>query len=123
MRVAFVTNRPAYYRVLVFERLARRWDIDFFFTANDLGRYWTNAHPSGVGSLTNATTGISALGLRRELRRGRYDCIISSLGGRSHLAATAAVVRDRTVASSSGSGCGTTRRRARTGLRAHSFAG
>lgn len=94
MRVAFITNRPAYYRIPVFELLARRWEIDFFFTATDAGRYWTNDHPFSIDSLNHTRLGISARQLYREIRRGRYDCVITSLGGRAHLVATAAALRD-----------------------------
>lgn len=89
MRVAFVTNRPAYYRVPVFENLARRWETDYFFTATAPGRWWTTEHEDVSGGL-NARVGLSARALYRALRNGSYDCIVSSLAGRTHLAATAA---------------------------------
>lgn len=91
MRIAFVTNRPAHYRLPIFQMLSRQWDVDFFFTAQSPGRWWTPEHEEHTVGLT-AKTGLSAPGLYRTLRKGGYDCIATSLTGRTHLAATAAAV-------------------------------
>jgi glycosyltransferase involved in cell wall biosynthesis len=91
MRIAFVTNRPAHYRLPIFRLLAERWDVDFFFTATSVGRWWTPEHEECTTGLAS-TTGMSAATLYRALRKGKYDCIVASLTGRTHLAATAAAV-------------------------------
>jgi glycosyltransferase involved in cell wall biosynthesis len=90
MRIAFVTNRPAHYRVPTFEQLANYHDVDFLFTAAKPGRWWSARHktdPKALGG-TYATAG----GLYRLLTGSGYDAVVGCLGGRTHLAAMAAAV-------------------------------
>lgn len=92
MKVAFVTNRPAHYRVPIFQLLSRSIDVDFYFTATKSGRWWTPEHDDRTEDL-HAAVGTTPIGLLRAIgRRGSYDCVVASLSGRSHLAATAAAV-------------------------------
>lgn len=90
MRVAFVTNRPAHYRVPTFEQLARRHDVEFFFTATKPGRWWAPQQPTSSSALRASYT--SSAALYRRLTHRRYGAVICGLGGRPHLAAVAAAV-------------------------------
>lgn len=90
MRVAFITNRPAHYRLPTFEQLAGRYDVDFFFTATKPGRWWSAQQPSDFGDLRASY--VSSRTLYQILRRREHEVVISCLGGRTHLAATAAAV-------------------------------
>lgn len=89
MRVAFVINRPAYYRLPIYRILASEFDMRFYFTDPDVGRWWTQDHgEADIGGL-DAILAPSPRTLFRELRNGGWDCVVAALGGRTHLLATA----------------------------------
>lgn len=91
MRVGFVTNRPAHYRVPFLRMFADHLETDFYFTANSTSRWWTSEHEESVEGL-RAVNALSAFDLYRSIRRGQYDCVIGTLAGRTHLAALSAAV-------------------------------
>ena len=50
MRVAFVTNMCPHYRVPLFENLARRFDVDYFFFSDGSERYWNQRNGTFTGA-------------------------------------------------------------------------
>jgi len=88
MRIAFITNRPAHYRVPTFEQLGARHEVDFYFTAAKPGRWWSTHQPADTGALSAAY--VRSTTLYRRLTGQEYDAVVCSLGGRAHFAATAA---------------------------------
>src|SRR4051812_38934549 len=84
MKIAFVTNICAHYRLPLFEEIARRHDADFFFTSRGREWYWSNDHRVDTGRL-RAHDGSSPRRLARALARGRYDCIVLSLSDKRAL--------------------------------------
>ena len=84
-RLAVVTNLPAYYRRPLFERLAERFETEFFFTGAGEDA-WLPQH-----GRTPATHGARALGAA--IRAGGYDCVVCGLTGRFSLLATVRAAR------------------------------
>lgn len=80
MRVALVTNLCTHYRRPLFEELARRLDISFFFTSDGSEWYWPGGNetaPDGVVVVDGGTHRLVS-----SLFSGRYDCVVASLAGR-----------------------------------------
>jgi glycosyltransferase involved in cell wall biosynthesis len=92
--VAFITNRAPHYRLPIFIRLGARWNVDFLFTGTKPGRWWTEQHRENRERLS-CQTGVTPRQTFGAIRRGRYDCVILSLGGRAHLLAAAVALAFR----------------------------
>ena len=90
MHVAFVTNRPAHYRVPTFEQLAQRHEVDYYFTAAKPGRWWAPQQSTDHSELRGGYVG--ATRLYRLLTTRQYSAVVCCLSGRSHFAATAVAV-------------------------------
>jgi glycosyltransferase involved in cell wall biosynthesis len=88
VRVAFITNRAPHYRLPIFLRLSERWKVDFLFTAVKPGRWWTEHQRENREQLI-CQTGVTPRQTFHAIRKGHYDCVILSLGGRAHLLAAA----------------------------------
>jgi glycosyltransferase involved in cell wall biosynthesis len=89
MRVAFVTTFCSHYRRPLFELLARRFEVDFYFQSTGAERYWNPelAAVSGefrvVPSRRLSPGGQPFLpGIARALTPRRYDAVLKSLDGR-----------------------------------------
>jgi glycosyltransferase involved in cell wall biosynthesis len=103
VRVTFVTNFCAHYRVKTFEALARRQDIDFFFSSGGEEWYWQQQHGVRVGNFCYEY--LPAIRLTRRLRlvpslmtrlwRKNYDVYIKCINGRFALPVTYAIAKLR----------------------------
>jgi glycosyltransferase involved in cell wall biosynthesis len=92
MKLALVTNVCTHYRRPLFESVAERFEVDFYFTS--LGREWYQPSYSSVdvGTL-RAVSEARPVPLARALMRGAYDCVVVSLVGRATLLAAVAAAR------------------------------
>jgi glycosyltransferase involved in cell wall biosynthesis len=102
LRVALVTNFVQYYRVPVYEELARRFDFEFFFFSQGDESYWLPQHGVAQGDFraTNLPS-VRILGtavapaLPARLWRGDFDVYLSGIVGRFALPVTYLVARLR----------------------------
>jgi glycosyltransferase involved in cell wall biosynthesis len=101
-RVAFVSNFAQYYRVPLFEALAREFNIDFLFFSRGKEGYWLSQQGVSYGNFKSIELpGVRVWGtsiaptLATRLWRGDYDVYISGIVGRFALPATFAVARMR----------------------------
>ena len=88
-RVAFITNLCPHYRRPLFELLAQRFDIDFYFHSVGDERYWSRQLQATSGSFTQVELRRIRLlgqpllpGLATRLTRDRYDVVVKCLNGR-----------------------------------------
>jgi glycosyltransferase involved in cell wall biosynthesis len=102
LRVAFVTNICAHYRVKTFEALARYHDVDYYFFSAGEEWYWQREHGVQVGEFEcQYLPGVRLGGTRfvptlaYELWRGGYDAYIKCINGRFALPITFLVARLR----------------------------
>ena len=100
MKVAFVTNICAHYRVKTFETLARYHDVDYYFFSAGDEWYWQQQHGVQRGSFHHEYLPGFRLGgtrlvptLPRRLWRGRYDVYVKCINGRFALPVTYAIAR------------------------------
>lgn len=94
-RIAFVTNLPTHYRRPLFEELARRFDIDFYFTSRGRERYWPKEH-----TISHSNLHVRGSGSRASLWRlahEPYACVVASLTGRLSLLIVLGAARVRRV--------------------------
>ena len=102
-RVAFIDYFPTHYRRRLYERLAVRMDVDFYFYADERERYWNRKIPlvrdgdfRRIDLRRYRVAGQAVMpGLLPRLHRGRYDAVIKSLNGRVMLPLTCGVSRIR----------------------------
>ncbi len=102
MKVAFVTNFCAHYRIRTFEELARRYDTDFlFFSAGD-DWHWEQRNGIWQGEFRSLYLPGVRLGrtrvtptLVRELLRGDYDVYVKCINGRFALPVVYLIARLR----------------------------
>jgi glycosyltransferase involved in cell wall biosynthesis len=102
-RVAFIDYFPTHYRRRLYERLAVRMDVDFYFYADERERYWNRKIPlvrdgdfRRIDLRRYRVAGQAVMpGLLPRLHRGRYDAVIKSLNGRVMLPLTYGVSRIR----------------------------
>jgi glycosyltransferase involved in cell wall biosynthesis len=102
-RVAFIDYFPTHYRRRLYERLAVRMDVDFYFYADERERYWNRKIPlvrdgdfRRIDLRRYRVAGQAVMpGLLPRLHRGRYDAVIKSLNGRVMLPLTYGVSRVR----------------------------
>lgn len=102
MRVAFVTNICAHYRVRTFETLARFHDVDYFFFSAGDEWYWQAAHGVRAGAFRyEYLPGVSLRGTRItptlpfKLLAGGYDAYVKGINGRLALPLTYLIARLR----------------------------
>jgi len=89
-RVAFIDYFATHYRRRLYEELARRMEVDFYFYADERERYWNRRIPlveSGefrrVSLRRFRIAGQAVMpGVALELSRHRYDAVVKSLNGR-----------------------------------------
>jgi glycosyltransferase involved in cell wall biosynthesis len=89
-RIAFIDYFATHYRRRLYEELARRMEVDFYFFADERERYWNRKIPlvsSGdfrrVELRRYRVAGQAVMpGLALRLQRGRYDAVVKSLNGK-----------------------------------------
>jgi glycosyltransferase involved in cell wall biosynthesis len=89
-RIAFIDYFATHYRQRLYEELARRMDVDFYFFADERERYWNRKIPlvtSGdfrrVELRRYRVAGQAVMpGLALKLRPDRYDAVVKSLNGK-----------------------------------------
>ena len=95
-RVAFVDYFATHYRRRLYEELAQRMDVDFYFFADERERYWNRKIPlvrdgafRRVELRRVRVLGQSFMpGIVRALSRRRYDAVVKCLNGRLMLPLT-----------------------------------
>lgn len=102
MRIAFVTNLCTHYNVGTFERLAKRYDVEFLFFSAGNEWYWPREHrlPKGrfrAVSLPGFEFGGTRISptLPWKLLTGGFDIYIKCINGRFALPVTFAVAKLR----------------------------
>jgi glycosyltransferase involved in cell wall biosynthesis len=89
-RIAFIDYFATHYRKRLYEELARRMDVDFYFFADERERYWNRKIPLvGSGEFRRVelpryrVAGQAVMpGVARRLLSGRYDAVVKSLNGK-----------------------------------------
>jgi glycosyltransferase involved in cell wall biosynthesis len=92
MRVAVVTNFCPHYRRPLFAELSRRMDLTVILKSKGDEWYWQGERSFDAGDVPTIIANNSAA-IRRELRRGGYDAVVSDLTGRATLLSTVRVSR------------------------------
>jgi glycosyltransferase involved in cell wall biosynthesis len=102
MKVAFVTNFAAHYRVKTFETLARYHDVKFLFFSGGGEWYWQRQHGTRVGEFDYTyLRGFSLAGTRitpsllTRLFCGDFDVVLKCINGRFALPAAYLAARLR----------------------------
>jgi glycosyltransferase involved in cell wall biosynthesis len=95
LKIKFVTNFCAHYRVKTFETLSNYYDVDFLFFSKGNEWYWQEEHGTYEGNFNfRYLNGFSLGGTRInpsliwELLRGDYNVIIKCINGRFALPIT-----------------------------------
>jgi len=101
-KIAFVHNFATHYTARLFEILARRLDVDLYFTSAGDEWWWPQEHGVRAGAFTFRQPRALKFGrfrfapsLATDLWRGRYDLYIKSISGRLELLVTYVVARLR----------------------------
>jgi glycosyltransferase involved in cell wall biosynthesis len=89
-RIAFVDYLPTHYRRRLYEELARRMEVDFYFFADERERYWNRRLPlARTGEFRRVELRRYRLagepvmpGLALKLSHHRYDAVVKSLNGK-----------------------------------------
>jgi glycosyltransferase involved in cell wall biosynthesis len=89
-RIAFIDYFATHYRKRLYEELARRMEVDFYFFADERERYWNRRIPlvregdfRRVELRRYRVAGEAVMpGVALALGRGRYDAVIKSLNGK-----------------------------------------
>jgi glycosyltransferase involved in cell wall biosynthesis len=102
VRIAFITNICAHYRVQTFETLARYHDVDYYFFSAGDEWYWQQEHGVRAGDFHYEYLPGFRLGRTRvtptlpwKLWRGNYDVYIKCINGRFALPITYLIARLR----------------------------
>jgi glycosyltransferase involved in cell wall biosynthesis len=102
MKVAFVTNFAAHYRVKTFETLARYHDVKFLFFSGGDEWYWQRQHGTRAGDFDyEYLNGVSLAGTRitpsliTRLFSGDFDVVLKCINGRFALPAAYLAARLR----------------------------
>jgi len=100
VRIAFITNICAHYRVQTFETLARYHDVDYYFFSAGDEWYWQQEHGVRAGDFHYEYLPGFRLGRTRvtptlpwKLWRGNYDIYIKCINGRFALPITYLIAR------------------------------
>jgi glycosyltransferase involved in cell wall biosynthesis len=101
-RVAFITNLCPHYRLPLFDLLAQRFEIDFYFHSEGEERYWSpHLRPISGNFRRVPLRRVRVLGqpllpgLASRLTRDRYDVVVKCLNGRLMVPYVFALVRAR----------------------------
>jgi glycosyltransferase involved in cell wall biosynthesis len=89
-RIAFIDYFATHYRKRLYEELAQRMDVDFYFFADERERYWNRKIPLvGSGDFHRVElrrfrlAGQAVMpGVAPRLLSGRYDAVVKSLNGK-----------------------------------------
>jgi len=89
-RVAFIDYFATHYRRRLYEELARRMEVDFYFYADERERYWNRRIPlvedgdfRRVDLRRYRVAGQAVMpGVALALSRRRYDAVVKSLNGK-----------------------------------------
>ena len=89
-RIAFIDYFATHYRKRLYEELARRMDVDFYFFADERERYWNRRIPlvregafRRVELPRYRLVGQAVMpGVARAIAGGRYDAVVKSLNGK-----------------------------------------
>ena len=89
-RIAFIDYFATHYRKRLYEELARRMEVDFYFFADERERYWNRKIPlvregdfRRVELRRYRVAGEAVMpGLALALHRRRYDAVVKSLNGK-----------------------------------------
>ena len=92
MRTALVTNFSPHYRRPLFLELSRRMDLTLILTSRGTEWYWEGDTPFDAGGVPTVLASGPAK-IRRELRSGGYDAVVTDLTGRATLLATVRTTR------------------------------
>jgi len=102
VKVAFVTNICAHYRVKTFETLTRYYNVDYYFFSAGDEWYWQQEHGVRAGNFHYEYLPSVRLGQTRftptlpwKLWRGNYDVYIKCINGRFALPITYLIARLR----------------------------
>ncbi len=102
LRVALVTNFAQYYRIPVYEEIARRFDAQFFFFSKGDESYWLPQHGVASGGFPQTSLASFRLlgtaiapALPVRLWRGDFDVYLSGIVGRFALPVTYLLARLR----------------------------
>jgi glycosyltransferase involved in cell wall biosynthesis len=95
-RIAFIDYFPTHYRRRLYEELAERMEVDFYFFADERERYWNRKIPlvregefRRVDLRRFRVGGNSVMpGVVPRLRPSRYDAVVKSLNGKLMLPLT-----------------------------------
>ena len=89
MKVAFITNLATYYRRPLFEALAEKHEVDFYFFSRGSERYATSALASDALNHADDAYRRWEIGgqaflpdLATRLKRERYDVVVKCLNGK-----------------------------------------
>jgi glycosyltransferase involved in cell wall biosynthesis len=100
VKIAFITNICAHYRVQTFETLARYHDVDYYFFSAGDEWYWQQEHGVRAGDFHYEYLPGFRLGRTRvtptlpwKLWRGNYDVYIKCINGRFALPITYLIAR------------------------------
>jgi glycosyltransferase involved in cell wall biosynthesis len=104
-RIAFIDYFATHYRRGLYEELARRMDVDFYFFADERERYWNRRIPLvDAGEFRRVELrryrilGEAVMpGLSLRVHRGRYDAVVKSLNGKLMLPVVYGASRVRRV--------------------------
>lgn len=102
-RIAFIDYFPTHYRRRLYERLAEKAEVDFYFFADERERYWNKKIPLAAEGdyrrveLRRWRIFEQAImpGVASRLTPRRYDAVIKSLNGKLMLPLTYEVARAR----------------------------
>lgn len=100
-RIAFIDYFATHYRRRLYEELARRMEVDFYFFADERERYWNRKIPLVQEGdfrrveLRRYRLGDNAVmpGVVSRLRPSRYDAVVKSLNGKLMLPLTFGAAR------------------------------
>ena len=92
MRVALVTNFCPHYRKQLFVEMNRRMDLTLILTSRGNEWYWQGDRPLDTCGVP-AVVASRPVEMRRELRAGGYDAVVSGFTGRATLLAAVRTTR------------------------------
>ena len=102
VRLAFITNFCPHYRIQTFEKLARQYDVDFYFFSQGSEWYWLKELGTRKGDFhyeylsgANKSTANMAFNLIQKMWRSPCDLYVKCINGRLALPITYVIARLR----------------------------
>lgn len=92
MRVALVTNFCPHYRRQLFLEMSRRMDLTLILTSQGTEWYWQGDRSFDAGGVPTVDSS-TPFRIRRDLRAGGYDAVVTDLTGRGTLLAAVQTAR------------------------------